>query len=179
MIAPIITDQRGSLGILAAALLLLFAAVLAGFAIVHEVAAARSRIEQALVAALDAAAAQTDPLLMAATGRAEIVEPRARAAFLHAFPQFAGLSAGWAPPPADPVMAGPVVLEDFRVYRAADAGTRDPLGQPVSGPSVYAQVRFPVTVRFLGLPASRMDVRVATRQAAPSYDQPSGSWQYR
>ncbi|BDG59939.1 hypothetical protein [Caldinitratiruptor microaerophilus] len=173
------SDEQGSLGILAAALLLLFAAFAAGLAGVHEVAATRSRLRQALVAALDAAAAQTDPLLTARAGRSEILEPRARSAFLHAFPQLAGLTAAWGPSPTDPVLAGPVVLEDFRVYTASDAGTPDPLGHVVSGPSVYARVRFPVTVRLLGVPAGRLEVQVAARQAAPAYDQLSSSWQYR
>lgn len=174
-----LTGAQGSLGILSAGVLLLFAAAVTGLATVHEVAATRSRIRQALVAALDVAAAQTDPLRTATTRQTEILEPRARRAFLYTFPQLAGLTAEWAPAPGDPVLAGPVVLEDFRVYAASDAGVADPAGQAVSGPSVYARVRLPVTVRFLGIPAGRMDMRVAARQAAPAYDQPSGSWQYR
>lgn len=168
-------DERGSAVLLPVYWTLIVLLIATGIAGYYGAAGERARLERALNAAVTAAAAQVEPLSVLA-GQPAIDAARARQAFEAAFPGAGRYTAGWGPEPGETWLAGPVTLEQFIVYGAADRGKTNPAGETVPGPAVYAQAAAPVWLRLLGSPATAITVRAAVMQAVPAYDVGQGGW---
>lgn len=177
-------DQRGEMALATAGFLVAFLAFASGLAGYVALARERDRLERGLNAALAAAASQADPLAVAG-GPPDIDAARACGAFVRDFPRAARLGparaggcpgAEWAPGGGAGSLAGPLRLERFEVYRAADAGRPTPAGRAAPGASVFAQVAVPAEYRIMGRRVAAVEVRAAGLQAAPVWDQAGGGW---
>lgn len=168
-------DERGTIAVLAVVIILPLMLFITGIAGYAGALTERGRLQRALKVAASAAVAQVDPASIVA-GAPTIDAARARQAFDAAFPRAGRLTVGWGPQAGEEWLAGPVELERFTVYQAADRGYPNPLGETIPGPSVYAQVAAPVWLRLLGAPATAITVRAAVMQATPAYDVGGGGW---
>lgn len=168
-------DERGLAPVMTVAMIIPLLLLIAGLAAYIGGLSERGRLQRALNAAASAAVAQIDPMSIT-TGAPTIDTARARQAFDAAFPVAGRLTAGWGPQEGEDWLAGPVTLEQFAVYQAAARGYLNPIGEPIPGPAVYAQVAAPVWLRLLGSPATTFTVRAAVMQAAPAYDVGGTGW---
>ena len=164
-------DERGGLDapIWWCFALLLFGLFFSAYASYHALALFRGQVQQDLDQATRLAAAQLQPGT-ALAGGAGVDAPAATTLFERVLPQvLATLPAG--------VTTGPWSTAAFQTYTQARGSTSDPLGWPVTGPGVFAEIAAPVQARLFGVAPVQFTMTVAAFELAPVRVTDTQTWQ--
>ena len=149
--------------------LLLFGLFFSGYTAYHALALFRGQVQQDLDQATRVAAAQLQPGT-ALAGGAGVDAQAATSTFQRVLPQvLATLPAG--------VTTGPWSTATFQTYEQAGGSTPDPLGWPVTGPGVFAEIEAPVRARLFGVAPVQFTMTVAAFELAPVRDTHTQTWQ--